>query len=255
MNRILFAALLFAAHVGFSQYEEIITSNRPSTAISAWTVGAKTFQLEDGINYKTSSWPDAKVQNLSNELFARIGLAERVEANVTFGSGNETTWYSGVKSPSGFRLWTLDVGARVKILKGNRFKPDILLQGSFRTWSKTPYGYNPGGKVLLATNNTFDFLYFSTTFGAIFPSISNDVEFIYAICPEFYVRKNVSVYGEIFGSFNDFDHPGFDVGVAISPINDLQIDVFGGYITGGVVKTGFAEIGVSYRMDWRDESK
>ncbi len=252
-NFALAAVCGFFSLSGYGQYEEILTSNRPSIAISAWTIGAKTFQLENGVNFTTASSTGVKAQDLSDELFARIGLSERVEANVTVGAGNSATWLGGVRSSTGLNLWTLDVGARLKILKGNRFKPDLLFQGSFRTWTKS--GYDPGAKLLLATNNTFGLFYFSTTFGAAFPNLFGKADFTYAICPEFYVRKNISVYAEVFGWFDDFNHPGFDAGVAIAPINDLQIDIYGGYITGGAVRTAFGEIGISWRTDWRKKSQ
>ncbi len=52
MKRFVLTVLMAFPFVGFSQYTEVINSNRPGRAVSAYALGSNVIQAEGGLSYE-----------------------------------------------------------------------------------------------------------------------------------------------------------------------------------------------------------
>ena len=163
----------------WSQFQEKITANRPGQIISAYTVGKQTFQIENGINYTQSTWTGFKTVSFSDGLTLRLGLLERLEANVSLTPGNTNTFLGSTKSSSGFRLWNLQVAAKYNVVQGKGWIPHIAIRAAMTT--RTPGSWQIGSNFLLVTCNTFDWFSVSTKTGVSFAGAKSGATFPYTL--------------------------------------------------------------------------
>ncbi|MCB4808583.1 transporter [Tamlana sp. 62-3] len=83
---ILIITLVLISQLGFSQYTDVINSNRPGVSRSAFSVGTNVAQLEVGpymVNEKRTPSPAYEVSGLGVDFAARYGLLwEELELNI-----------------------------------------------------------------------------------------------------------------------------------------------------------------------------
>ncbi len=75
-SRIWGFCLLLNTCLAFSQYTDIINSNRPGLTIGAYSVGSNVFQIESGIQYRrlNGSQPDRMEDRIGLDVALRYGL-------------------------------------------------------------------------------------------------------------------------------------------------------------------------------------
>lgn len=242
--------------LGFSQYQETLTSDRPGQAMSPYTVGKKTIQIQNGLSYGEKKFSGGKTQTLIDYLNLRVGVFERIELNASLYPGKETNWIGSSKSSQGFKVNQLNFAIRHNILKGKGWIPTLGVQAGLSLYNS--YIQQLGYYFRFMGNHQWDWLSLSLNAGFEFPGeVTGPIvgwNYPFALNFMFTLKDNVFAFAEVFGSFSEMDQPDFDFGLAVVPFDDLQIDLFGGYL----IETGrngwFAELGFSYRLDWRPKS-
>jgi hypothetical protein len=101
LNPILLLGVLVLPMLGFSQYTDVINSNRPGLSVSAYAVGTNVLQAEFGIGYEQQDHSRLNTESniLGMDLSLRYGLFfETLEINYegTFDHQNKTYLNSGV---------------------------------------------------------------------------------------------------------------------------------------------------------------
>lgn len=101
-------AILFLYEASFSQYTDVINSNRPSESVSAFAVGKSVFQIESGIGYikERHNLLDYEASGFFGDLSLRYGLLkEQLEffgdfryQNDSYKQLNNNTNRSGLKN-------------------------------------------------------------------------------------------------------------------------------------------------------------
>ncbi len=100
-KQFLFSIVLILPLLGFSQYTDVINSNRPGLSVSAYAVGKNVIQLEAGLLYEQSDHAGLNTQSniWGTDISLRYGLLfETLELNYegTFQNGNTTFGNTGV---------------------------------------------------------------------------------------------------------------------------------------------------------------
>ncbi len=95
--------LFLSSFIGFSQYTDVINSNRPGQSVSAYAVGKNVLQLEMGAGFEQSDHALLNTQSniWGSDISLRYGLLfERLELNweATFQNEAKTFVDSGIKS-------------------------------------------------------------------------------------------------------------------------------------------------------------
>lgn len=94
---------LLITHTGFSQYTDVINSNRPGLSVSAYAVGKNVLQLEMGAGFEQSDHTLLNTQSniWGSDISVRYGLLfEQLELNweATFQNEGKTFVNSGITS-------------------------------------------------------------------------------------------------------------------------------------------------------------
>lgn len=261
---LLFLTLFCSLNVSFGQFDfdpgaiidklfGPIDSDRPGQAMSPTTAGIIAIQLQTGYSY--SQYNIDKIEKYQHSFVPtqlRFGLTKKWELNTSFSYMNEQFMDTLVDvRTSGFR--SPEIGIRYAFLKGDGWKPYMALQSSASILShKGDYTQNQWGSVFtLATSNRWDVVSFNTNFGVRFLGDGNmQPVFPWVGNFGFNMGKKWTSFVEGFGDFRDGSISA-DAGITYTPINSLQIDLFGGMydLTSGN-NQWFAELGVSYRFSF-----
>lgn len=230
-----------------------VESDRPGQCMNARTAGIMAIQIQTGYQYGQEKY-NAIDQDSWHFVptTLRFSLTAKWELNTSFN-------YNRFTSTNSFWTWTAsgftspDIGVRYSFLKGSGWKPTMGLQVNASPPShKGDYQQqNWGTSVILATSNRWDKISVNTNFSMRFNGDDSGA-------PDYPWVFNIGFpLGEKFGcfveGFGEFDNAivSADAGFTYVPINDLQIDIFGGLTNLTVTqKRWFAEIGVSYRFSF-----
>ncbi|MEP3210288.1 MAG: transporter [Maribacter sp.] len=134
--KLLFLLLLFTPLLGFSQYTDVINSNRPGLSVSAYAVGKNVIQVETGLRFEQSDHTLLNTQsNLwGADLSLRYGLLfEELEINYegTFQNKNTTFTNSGLEDS----FWNFSRSRLgLKYLVYDRYKDPERNKPNIRSW-------------------------------------------------------------------------------------------------------------------------
>lgn len=249
---ILFLLFLLPA-LAFSQYGETLSTDRPGQAIGPSAVGKRTFQIQTGVNLNTLEYAaDYSTTTLLSNTVVRFGLIERFELNGLVNwqrdnmkLGDEENNYSGISNTK--------LGGRFNFTQNKGILPAIGLQGSLllKAQSKEYARDKLGTELILTTSNTVNSWFaISTNFGVTWNGEGDDPSSLYVINFGFSLCEKVGMIAEVYGSFNEFD-ANYDAGIYYLVSPDFMIDFTAGWQGDSDVTDWFADIGLSYRIDWR----
>ena len=266
----------------YGQYSESISTSRPGQSFRANTVGKGVLQYEHGYSFaktkeKYSSiwdWKNITTSFHTNMNLLRVGISEKVEFNLgsTFISSNSKTTYdaflsSSDKYQSSFYANPVDFGFRVYL----NDQKGIIPAFGLGTYISIPFvGDDFDFKETMAIVNLVGTWNFTDAFGLtsninIFSNrlrnfrragsaaFSYTINFHYSLSKFGFFLENYGIM-EDSGTANNLSVLRFDGGVTFTPANNYMFDISGGYHSDNKYFSGFfAELGFSWRVDWREK--
>ncbi|UKN02115.1 hypothetical protein K6119_01115 [Paracrocinitomix mangrovi] len=230
-----------------------VESDRPGQAMNPNTAGILTLQLQTGFNY--TSFNADKIYQFKNygvPTQIRLGITKKIELNTSFSynysrhmSSSFDTTFSGFPSPN--------LGIRYNPYDGDRWKPYLGFQAnlSFLSHKGDYRQQNFGSSFYVMTSNRFEVVSFNTNLGVVFQG--NDLmqpAFPWVLNFGFKIGKKWNTFIEGFGDFSNLDLNA-DAGFSYTPINDLQIDLFGGWLGDNFADPyWFIEGGITYKISF-----
>ncbi len=274
---------------GFSQYTDVINSNRPGVSRSAFSVGTNVAQFEVGpyiINEKRSPALKTEVSGFGIDFAVRYGfLLEELELNIEGTYQNDTkTYFSGIpfdEPRSNFKYVTL--GAKYLVYdpyknsenekpnlyswKANhRFKWGSLIPavsvyaGANYDTKNNPYtapgieGFSP--KVMIATQNNFNggWVFVINLIKDRIGTDQSDFQYILTLTHSF--NPKWVIFGETQGIQSDFYADNlFRFGGAYLWGKDFQLDTALTFNTKDTPSVFSVNFGVSYRLDFHKDKE
>lgn len=274
----------------YSQYTDVINSNRPGVSRSAFSVGTKVAQFEIGpyiTKEKRTPATSYEASGFGIDFAARYGLLfEELELNIegTYQNDTKTSFTSGLSAEekrSNFK--TLTLGAKYLVYdpykNSEKNKPNlyswkanhsfkwrslipavsVYLGANFDT-KDNPYtapgieGFSP--KVMIATQNNFPggWVFVMNLIKDRIGSDQSDFQYILTLTHSF--NPKWVIFGETQGIQSDFYADNlFRFGGAYLLGKDLQLDTaltFNSKDTPSVFGVNF---GVSYRLDFHEDKE
>ncbi|OEK08695.1 hypothetical protein A8C32_03800 [Flavivirga aquatica] len=286
---ILFFLLCIISFKSYSQYTDVINSNRPGVSRSAFSVGTNVAQLEVGpYIVKEERTPAAayKVSGFGIDFAARYGLLfEELELNIEGSYQNDTKTFASDftvdEKRSNFKFITL--GGKYLIYdpykKADEEKPDLYswkANHSFK-WkhlipavsaylgvnfdSKTnPYtaptvkGISP--KIMIATQNNFSggWVFVINLIKDRIGSDQSDFQYILTLTHS--LNPNWVIFGEAQGIKSDFYADNlFRFGGAYLWNKNFQLDTALTFNTKDTPSVFSVNFGASYRLDFHKDKK
>ncbi|MEX1001126.1 MAG: hypothetical protein WDZ35_03345 [Crocinitomicaceae bacterium] len=238
-----------------------IESDRPGQALTASTCGMMALQVQGGFNFNQIRISESeRFDNYFSPLNLRFGLFPKLEINASFYYSASTYHWGQFKSSfNGFP--SPEIGLRYWILRGSGWKPDLAFQSSlsFPSNKGTYTQDKAGSSFYLVSSNQFNWFSVNTNLGIVYPGNGGGIEnprFPYVFNLGFDLGDKWSLFSEIFGDIDGSNSSiNYDGGIAFNPINSLQLDLFGGYLSNYAGFTHwFIEAGISYRYSFLKES-
>lgn len=285
----LFFLLSLTAFEGFSQYTDVINSNRPGVSRSAFSVGTNVAQLEVGpymINEERTPATSYEVDGLGVDFAARYGLLfEQLELNIegTFQSDTKTYNSNILAEDKRANFKFLTIGAKYLVYdpyknseddkpnlyswKANhRFKWKSLIPaiavyaGANFDTKNNPYtapgieGFSP--KVMIATQNNFSGGWV-LVLNLIKDRIGTDQsDFQYIITLTHSFSPKWVIFGETQGIQSDFYADNlFRFGGAYLWGKDFQLDTALTFNTKDTPSVLGVTLGASYRLDFHQDKE
>lgn len=246
--------LFFISTVTFAQYAETIATARPGQAIGPRGLGEKVFQVQTGFTFNAVELDDFERTTTALSTVIRYGLFERFDLNALVVWQNDI--FSGLGGSSGTAgLSNTQVGVRYSFTDNKGWVPALGLQGRLllKLQDKEYQRMDMGTNFVLATHNTLtESLSITTNWGMLHAGYGRDGQFSYVVNFAFSVSDTVGLFIETYGGLDDFTSY-YDTGVSYLINNDLQLDFSAGWQGEDDRTDWFADAGVSWRFDWRDE--
>lgn len=246
--------ILSLSSTGLAQYGETIRSGRPGQSIGPFTVGARVFQVQAGIQ---PSWSNqTNPSNVSKETLAgvgvfRLGLTENFE--VAFGTGYQFDKQElNGNSVEQNGLSSFNVRLRSNVFVGRGLVPTIGWQFNLGLPVLSP-PYNPSHmapKITVMTSQKVGKKIGLITNSGVFWNGRNAMPTgFYVINLGYSLSNRFSTFLEHYGFISNGQLVGkFDGGFAYLIHNHLQLDISGGYHEdSNVGQDWFLSFGVSWR--------
>ena len=285
----LFLVFTFIYSLAYSQYTDVINSNRPGVSRSAFSVGTNVAQLEVGpymIKEKRTPALSNEVDGFGVDFAARYGLLwEPLELNIEGTFQNDTkTYFSSIpfeESRSNFKF--LAVGAKYLVYDpyknseedkpnlyswnaNHRFKwktlipaVSVYLGANFDT-KTNPYiapgveGFSP--KVMIATQNNFSggWVFVMNFIKDRIGTEQSDFQYILTLTHAF--NPKWVIFGETQGIQSDFYADNlFRFGSAYLWGKDFQLDTALTFNTKDTPSVFSVNLGASYRLDFHKDKE
>jgi Putative MetA-pathway of phenol degradation len=284
---LLLLTCLFFSINAFSQYTEVINSNRPGVSSSAFSVGTNVVQFEVGpyiINEKRTPATRYEVSGFGVDFAARYGLLlEALELNIkgTYQNDTKTLFSSTNFEQDRSNFKTVAIGAKYLVYDPNKNagedKPNLYswkANHSFKWKSLIPAvaleaGINfdtennpytaPGVKgisprVMIATQNNFagGWVFVMNFIKDRIGSDQSDFQYILTLTHSF--NPKWVVFGEAQGIKSDFYADNlFRLGGAYLLNKDLQFDTALTFNTKDTPSVFSVNFGASYRLDFHKD--
>lgn len=287
LKNYLFLAFTFMAFSSYSQYTEVINSNRPGVSKSAFSVGTNVVQFEVGpyILNEKHQLQNTKDNSFGVDFAARYGLLwPQLEINVegTFQS-TKRTYSSGINEDKYSNFKTLTIGAKYLVYdpykNSEEEKPDIYswkANHSFK-WNQlipavavyaganfdtkdNPFtangveGFSP--KVMVATQNNFASGWVLVT-NFILDRIGTDQsDFSFLITLTKSITDQWVLFGETQGISSDFYADNlFRFGGAYLWSRNFQLDTALTFNAKDTPSVFGVTLGASYRLDFHKDKE
>lgn len=285
----LFFLVCLIAQNGFSQYTDVINSNRPGVSRSAFSVGTNVAQIEVGpymINEERTPATSYKVDGLGADFAARYGfLFEQLEFNIEGAFQSDTKIFTDntIAEDERANFKFLTIGAKYLIYdpyknseddkpnlyswKANhRFKwksliPAIAIYGGANYDTKNnPYtapgieGFSP--KVMIATQNNFSggWVLVLNLIKDRIGTEQSDFQYIITLTHSF--NPKWVIFGETQGIQSDFYADNlFRFGGAYLVGKDFQLDTALTFNTKDTPSVLGITLGASYRLDFHQDKE
>ncbi|MDW3650123.1 MAG: transporter [Bacteroidia bacterium] len=246
-------ALLFPL-LSFGQYNQDIQSDRPGKAILGQSPGARVFQLQMGYSFQRIKITGVTTHALTQATVFRVGVTERVELNSRVDWRVEDTTFptDGVEYKAG--ISRTQFGTRLSLLQNKGWIPALGLQtGLLLRGESRPYWKRGLGSefILITGNKISDRISFNTNWGFRKEDEQTPAKFSYVFNLTFFLSKNIGSFAEVYGDFGDAN-PSFDTGFFCRVNPDFQVDVASGWQGDGMISDWFLNLGLSWRLDWRN---
>ncbi len=285
--RILYLFFFCVAPQAFSQYTDLINTNRPGQSQGAYSVGKNVYQFELGLGYGKESHKllDTKTTGMLAEYAIRLGVGlEELEFNITGAFQQHDVTYNSLGYSEKYSNFSSNtIGAKYLLydpnikreLKGpnlyswrknNRFQledliPAVSLYAGVNIDSKdNPFIYEDqltiSPKFMVATqNNWIGGWVFVTNF--IVDRISTDYpSYQYILTLTHTLRTGTSIFVENHGIFSDFYSDQllrFGLAHLINP--NLHIDASLQVNFKDTPTKTYGRIGIAYRIDRHDDDE
>ncbi|MGB5556279.1 MAG: transporter [Flavobacteriaceae bacterium] len=138
MKHFLVVVLLTFSFLGFSQYTDVINSNRPGLSVSAYAVGKNVLQVEMGLFYEQSDHPLLGTESniWGTDLSLRYGLLfERLELNYEGTFQNQKTLFTNLATEESFTDFSRN-RLGLKFLLYDRYKNPERNKPNLYSWRK-----------------------------------------------------------------------------------------------------------------------
>lgn len=245
---------VYFKNIAFCQFSETISSDRPGQTFSATTLGKKVFQIQTGFTYGEEHENERDITLLSN-TFLRFALTDNfdIEAMVNWRKDNTliddktTTISEGVSNTQ--------IGFKYNFIENEGWVPALGFQGRVITQLvDSDYKGDKAGMLMnLTTSNMLtSWLSFNMNIGLTFPQKDN-IEYYVPATFNFSTGflEKWGAFIELYGNLNDFN-ANFDTGFSYLLNNNLMLDCSGGYFKNKFLDSWFVDVGVSYRVVWRE---
>ncbi|MEL0456444.1 transporter [Flavobacteriaceae bacterium SZ-1-7] len=289
LKSIVFILLSFASLKGFSQYTDVINSNRPGASRSAFSVGKNVAQFEVGpyiVKEERTPIPTYEVSGFGIDFAARYGLFfEELELNIEGTYQNDTKSFTSnlnaEQDRANFKF--ASIGAKYLIYdpyknaeedkpnlyswKANRqFKwksliPAVSIYAGANYDSKNnPYtaagieGFSP--KVMIATQNNFSggWVFIMNFIKDRIGTDQSDFQYILTLTHSF--SPKWVLFGETQGIKSDFYADNlFRFGGAYLVGDDFQLDTALTFNTKDTPSVLSVNLGASYRLDFHKDKE
>lgn len=290
MNPIKFVLILLFISLtskAYSQYTDVINSNRPGASRSAYSVGTNVLQFEAGpyfVQEKRTPATAYKISGFGVDFATRYGLIwEELELNFEGTYQNDTKTFTGVsgieESRSNFKFLT--IGAKYLVFDpyknkeedkpnlyswkaNNRFKWSSLIPavsvylGVNYDTKQNPYtaplieGFSP--KLMIATQNNFagGWVMVINLIKDRIGTDQSDFEYIFTLTHS--ISPKWVIFGEAQGIKSDFYADNlFRFGGAYLAGKNLQLDTAVTFNTKDTPSVLNLNLGVSYRLDFHKD--
>ncbi len=255
MKRVIILYFLFyLPYLSYSQFGESIRTGRPGQAIGGFTLGKKVFQIQTGYSYNRIGNKGNESHINTNSTVLRIGLLEHFELSGVINwqsdrieMANDTSYIGGLSNTQ--------IGARINFTQNKGWLPTIGLQGRLLLRAQSePYRRNRlGSTLILATGNSItNDLSIGTNWGITWDGDRNSAQASYILNLSYGINQRMGTFVEIYGNLNQFT-TNFDTGIYFLVNNDFQLDASVGWQGRNGVPDWFTDVGISWRLVWREK--
>ena len=142
MKHLVYLIVMIFSYVGFSQYTDVINSNRPGLSVGAYSVGKNVIQLEAGLFYEQSDHALLNTQSniWGSDISLRYGLLfEELELNYEGTFQNQNITFSDLGTSTNLTDFSRN-RLGLKYLIYDRFKDPERNKPNLYSW-KANYGF------------------------------------------------------------------------------------------------------------------
>lgn len=236
-----------------------IFTDRPHQTETAEMVPYKHFQIESGISMEIDHDGDTRNENIYyNSLLMKYGIGSGMDLRVGIDYLNNSAFQSDSLLSKTKGLSGLSFGGKKFLYRGTKYLPKVSLMAEMYLpyFGKKEFRPNFTGGTLrllceheIGENTELEYN-FGPDWGGIIPNIS----YFYAVSLTQKVAGPLSIYGEIYGFFNENKDLSYindfrcDAGFVYLLKKNLQLDLEGGIAFTSPQLGYFAACGISWRV-------
>lgn len=238
----------------FAQFGTTIRTGRPGKAIGAYTLGAKVFQVQSGINFNSIQLASANERNtLTHATVLRLGLVEKIEISGVVNWRQDESIINEVEKQM-IGVSNTQIGLRYNIIGTDATLPALGIQGRvlLKAQSEDYRREKLGATVIVMSGKKInDWLSALLNLGVTWSGNNTSARYFYAFTTSYQLSESWGAFTEIYGNLRILN-PNFDAGFYYLINNDLQLDVSAGRQRQNA-RSWFVDGGVSWRIVWRDQ--
>lgn len=255
------SALILVSATAQAQYGETIRTGRPGQAIGPFTVGARVFQVQAGVDYAAHDHVSSG-QTISSDAVFRVGVTERFEMGLGIVySHNETTnsTFFGEFTTIDQGISAFSLRVRSNVYEGKGAVPSVGFQVNLGlpAVSKDFLPMQVAPKLTAMTGQRFGKrVGLTTNWGAVWNGTSEIPSAFYVLNVAVDITGFMSTFIEHYANAGDnFWNGSVDGGFAFLITPNLQLDVLGGYGPFNVQNDWFVSTGISWRVRFKKKEK
>ncbi|MEM9886706.1 MAG: transporter [Bacteroidota bacterium] len=241
------------SQVAFGQFAENIRSGRPGQSIGAYTLGAKVFQIQSGVNYNVVNLDaNNKTNRWLHNTVLRLGLLEKWEISALINLQTDEVKVPIEKRQTG---WSeTQIGARYNIIADRERGPTLGVQArALLPWQSEAYRREKIGTTVIAMSSQKinDRLMLLANVGMTWQGNGGAPKSFYSLSLNTNWSEQWSSFVEIYGRIDEISI-SVDGGLAYLVNSDLQLDLSAGWQGDDDIRDWFVDAGISWRIVWRE---